>query len=188
MVLLGAGHQVLPAGTASGHGWAVTMASVIALVSTGTIVVILARALRAINPEAEAAVQREYQQAAVALAARDELLKRESLQVMVAGTGPYTFSPAYPVPGLTIIVKDPGQRVVHDVLVWRLRFWRCVASWRHHNPRVVRPWPGKSVSSGAALMTIDPSSGWLGRWGARHCVRVRNTPSDLLGNAVTASR
>jgi len=162
------------------------MASVIALVSTGTIVVILAWALRAINPETEAAVQREYQRAAVALAARDELLERESLQVMATGTGPYTFSPAYPVPGLTSSVKDPGQRVVRDVLVWRLRLLGGIASWRHRNQPVVRVWPGKPVSTGAPLMTIDPSSGWLERLGARHCVRVRKVSADLLGNALTA--
>jgi hypothetical protein len=80
MVLLGIGHQVPRIGTTPGHGWAVTVASVVALVSIGTIVVILARALRAINPETQANVQREYQRAAVALAARDELLERESLQ------------------------------------------------------------------------------------------------------------
>lgn len=104
-----------------------TLASIIALVSTGTIVVVLARALRAINPETETDVQREYQRVAVTLAARDELLERESQHVMAAETGAYTFSPAYPGPGLTISVADPGQRVVRDVLVWRLRVLMRVA-------------------------------------------------------------
>jgi hypothetical protein len=186
MVLLGTGHQVPPVGTAQGHGWAVTLASIVALVSTGTIVVVLARALRAINPETEADVQREYQRVAVALASRDELLELESLQVMAAGTGPYTFSPAYPGPGLTISLAGPGQRVVRDVLVWRLHLLKQGASWRSRNPPVVRAWPGKPVTAGAPLMTVDPSSGWLERWWAQHCVRVRPARSDLLGNALTA--
>jgi hypothetical protein len=186
MVLLGTGHQVPAVGTAPGHGWAVTLASIIALVSTGTIVVVLARALRAINAETEADVQREYQCVAVTLSARDELLERESLQVMAAGTGAYTFSPTYPGPGLTISVAHPGQDVVCDVLVWRLRLLMRVASWRNRNQPVVRAWPGKPVSAGAPLMTIDPSIGWLERWWARHCIHVRPARSDLLGNALTA--
>lgn len=131
-------------------------------------------------------MQREYQRAAVALAARDELLERESLQVMAARTGPYTFSPAHPGPGLTISVAGPGQGIVRDVSVWRLRLLKRVASCRHRDQPVVRAWPGKRVSAGVPLMTIDPSSGWLECWWARRCVRVRTAPSDLLGNALTA--
>jgi len=162
------------------------VASVVGLVSIATIMVILARALRAINPDTEAAVQREYQRVAVALAARDESLEYESLQVMVAGTPPFMFSPAYPGPGLTISVAGPGQRVVRDVSVWRLRLLRRVGSFRHRHQPVVRAWPGKRVSAGAPLMTVALSSSWLECWWARRCVRVRTAPPDLLGNALTA--
>jgi hypothetical protein len=187
MVLLGVGHQVPGGGTAPGSGWAVTMASAIALVSTGTIVVILACTLRAINPETEADVQRTYRNTAVAMAARDELFEDMSLQVMNDKNWPLTFSPAYPGAGLTISVAGPSQGIVHDVLVWKLRLLKHVASCRHRplSP-VVRAWPGRPASTGTPLVTIDASSGWPERWWARQCIRLRTARPDQLGNALTA--
>ena len=186
MVLLGLGRQVPPTGTAPGHGWAVTVASIVGLVSIATIMVILARALRAINPDTEAVVQREYQRVAVALAARDELLEYQSLQMMATGTPAFMFSPAYPGPGLTISVAGAGQHVVRDISVWGMRLLKRVASFRHRHQPVVRAWPGKRVSTGAPLMTVAPSSSRLELWWASRCIRVRTAPPDLLGNALTA--
>jgi hypothetical protein len=186
MVLLGTGHQIPRSGTTPGHGWAVTVASVVALASIGTIVLVLARALRAINPETEAEVQREHQRAAVALAARGELVELESLRIMTAETWPCKFIVTYPGPGLTISVAGPGEGVVRDVSVWRLRLLQRVTSRRNRSEPVVRAWPGKPVRAGTPLMTIDPSSSWLGRWWARRCVRVRIIGSDQLGSALTA--
>lgn len=184
LVLLGVGRQVSGVGSTPGYGWAVAMASILALISIATIVVILARTLQAINPETQAAAQLDFRRAVVVLAARDELLERESVQEMGADTWRYEFSPAHPGPGRVISAREPGD--VRDVSVWRLSLLKRVASWRHHHEPVVRAWPWMSVSIGTPLITVDLSSGRLERWWASRCVRTRGARPDLLGTALAA--
>jgi hypothetical protein len=115
MVLLGLGHQVATTDSAPGSGWAVTEASVIALTSMVTIVVILAGTLRAIDPETEGDVQREYRETAVALAARGELLQDKSVELMNGADWPVGFSLAYSGPGRPIRYRRRGEGIVRDV-------------------------------------------------------------------------
>lgn len=122
MVLLGVGHQVQATNSAPGRGWAVTMASVVALASIVTIVALLVCTVRAVNPATTLEVQREYQRAAVAMAVRDELTETESLRIMSADDWPFGFLASYPGqgPGRTIREAGPGRGVVRDVSLWRL--------------------------------------------------------------------
>lgn len=186
MVLLGTGHQVPATSTTPSHGWAVTVASIIALASTGTIVVILARAVRAISPQTEADVQLKYRQTAVALAARAELIEYEALQLMNATTGPYTFSPAYPGPGLTTRVSSQGERVVHDVLVWPLHLLKLAGKRRGHGKPTVRVWPGRPARQGTPLITVGAPASLAERFLSRVSLWVRPAPPDLLQRALMA--
>jgi hypothetical protein len=186
MVLLGAGRQVPPVGTVAGHGWAVTVASVVALLSAGSIVVILAQALRAIDPATVADVQRRYLEVAVALATRGELFERESLRLLVTMSRPCRFMPSYPLPSLTIRVAGLDKGVVRDVSVWRLWLLRWAASRMGHSEPVIRAWPGEPVNSRTPLLSIDVSSSRGERWWARRCVRLRPAPPGRLEGALTA--
>lgn len=161
LVLLGVGRQVPPISVAPGYGWAVSVASVVALVSTGSIVVILARALRAMDPATVADVQRPYLADAVALEARSELLERQALQVLVSTSRPCKFMPSYPVPALTMRMASRDQGVVRDVSMWRLWLLRWGGSWFGRSEPVVRAWPEEPVSSRTALLSIDVSSSSL---------------------------
>lgn len=188
MVLLGVGHQVQATNAAPGHGWAVTMASVVALASIVTIVALLVRTVRAVNPATTSEVQREYQRAAVAMAVRDELTEIESLRIMTAGDWPFGFVASYPGPGpgRTIRESGPGRGVVRDVSPWRLGLLKRASSWARHDRPVVHVWPGKPVAVGTPLITSGLLNGWLGFWWGRQCVRVRPVRSDQLGGALTA--
>lgn len=188
MVLLGVGHQVQATNAAPGHGWAVTMASVVALASIVTIVVLLVRTVRAVNPATASEVQREYQRAAVAMAVRDELTETESLRIMSADDWPFGFLASYPGqgPGRTIREAGPGRGVVRDVSLWRLGLLKRVSSWAGHGRPVVHVWPGRPVAAGTPLITSGLLNGWLGFWWGRQCVRVRPVRSDQLGGALTA--
>jgi hypothetical protein len=186
MVLLGTGHQVPATSTTPGHGWAVTVASIIALASTGTIVVILARAVRAISPQTEADVQRKYRQTAVALAARAELIEYEAVRLMNAATGPYTFSPAYPGPGLTTRVTSQGEWVVHDVPVWRLHLLKLAGKRPRHGKPAVHVWPGRPARQGTPLITVGAPASLAERLLSRVSLRVRPAPPNLLQGALMA--
>ena len=147
MVLLGLGHQVPPAGSAPGSGWAVTLASCVSLLSTATIVLILAQTLKAISPEAQDGARRDYQLKAVEQAAHDELIESASVQLMSAPSWPYSFFPSYPVPGRTISVVKLEKGVIRDVSAWRLCILKHLAEKRQHMEPAVRAWPGRTAAA-----------------------------------------
>jgi len=184
MVLLGLGRQVPGTASAPGRGWAVTEASVIALLAILTIVIVLAGTVRAIDPETEAEVQREHRETAVAMAARGELLQDKSVELMNGWKHPVAFLPAYSGPGLAIAFAGPGQGIVSDVSVWKLRVMGLLGPVFRRRAPVLQAWPDKLVSSGAPLLTIDASSTWLERSWARSSLSSRVVRSDRLGNAL----
>lgn len=186
MVLLGLGHQDPSAGSVSGSGWAVTLASCVSLLSIATIVLVLAQTLKAISREAQGDAQRDYQLKAVDQAARDELIERMSVRMMSDPAWPYAFASSYPVPGRTISVAGLEAGVVRDVSTWRLRILKQLAERRQHVEPTVRAWPGRTASAGTPLMTIDLTSGPLEAWWAARCVRTRRTRSDALGSVLAA--
>lgn len=186
MVLLGLGHQVPPVGSAPGSGWAVTLASCVSLLSTATIVLVLAQTLKAISPEAQDGARRDYQLKAVEQAAHDELIERASVQLMSAPAWPYSFFPSYPVPGRTISVAKLEKGVIRDVSVWRLQLLKHLAEKRQHLEPVVRAWPGRTAGTGTPLMTIDLASRPLEAWLAARCVRTSKDAPDAFGSALTA--
>ena len=151
-----------------------------------TIVVILAGTLRAIDPETEAEVQREYRETAVALAVRGELLQDKSVELMSGGDWPAGFSLAYSGPGRAITFRGPGEGTVRDVSVWKLRVLTRLGSVFGRSQPVVQAWPDKPVSAGMPLVTIDAASTWLGRSWARWSVNLRPVRSDRLGTALAA--
>jgi len=200
MVLLGLGRQVPGAKTASdNHGWAVSMASVVAMVAIGSIVVILARALSAIDPALAVDVERRYQYSAVSLKVRSELVELESLQMLKGKEGkkiPCEFSTG-PTWGLTVYAQGPEGRVardtderfvrvVRDVSLWGLRVLGWLASRRRQAKPVVHVWPGKRINSRTPLVTIDASCSRLESWWARRCVRLGRVPQNPLDDALRA--
>lgn len=186
MVLLGLGLQTPGTATVPGHGWAVTEASVVALSSIVTIVVVLAGTVRAIDPDTEADVRRVYRETAVAVAARSELLQDKSLDIMKDWRRPAAFAPVWSGPGRPVAFRGPGQGIVRDVSVWRLHVIALLGAAFRRSAPVVQAWPGKPVRADDPLITIDASSGWLAyRW-ARWCVSVRAASSDRLERALAA--
>ena len=187
LVLLGVGHQVPASHGTAGHGWAVTVASVTALVSIASIVLLLARTMLAIAPTTNEAAQREFRLKAILQEVRSELCERASLGVMwdLNKTGLCSFNPAYMSPGIPITATRTAT-LVWDVSVWRLRLLRRLSMRRGGKPPVLLVWPGRSVGTSRPLMVIDPSSGRLAEWWARRCIRLRTAPPDLFGSAVEA--
>lgn len=186
MVLLGLGRQVPGTASAPGHGWAVTEASVIALSSIVTIVVVLAGTVRAIDPDTEADVRREHRETAVAMAARSELLQDKSLDMMKDWRRSAAFLPTYSGPGRPVAFSGPRQGIVRDVSVWKLRLIALSGTVFRRGTPVVQVWPGKPVSAGDPLVTIDASSGRLARRWAEWSVSVRAVRTDRLETALAA--
>ncbi len=186
LVLLGVGHQV-PSTTASGaHGWALTVATIAALVSIASIVVLLAWTVRALDPAENEAVRTEYRRCVLAQEVRREIRERVSLTVTsrLSMAGVIEFSPAFLWPGGKVTTGGSGSRVVRDVSVWRLRLLGWHASRAGLGQPVLRVWPGRVVPPSAPLLTIDLSSGSPARWWARGCIRTSGVPVDQLTPAL----
>jgi hypothetical protein len=183
MVQLGLGHQVPVAGAAASRGWAVSAATVVAMAAIGSVVVILARALNAIDPAMEADVQRQYRDSVVALTVRGEIVGREALRMLREGAVPCKFSAS--AEGMQPI-QAPGRdrRIVRDVSLWGLAVLRWAASRKGRREPTIQVWPGAVVSPRATLMAIDESCGRLERWWARRCIRLSRVPPGLLGPAL----
>jgi ADP-ribose pyrophosphatase YjhB (NUDIX family) len=81
LVLLGVGHQVPLTPTTGAHGWALTVATITALVSIASIVVLLALTVRALDPAENEAVLTEYRRRVLAQEVRRELRERANLSV-----------------------------------------------------------------------------------------------------------
>jgi hypothetical protein len=188
LVLLGVGHQVPATQTVPGHGWAVSVASGASMVCIASIVVLLARTVRALDPATDKAAQEAYQRDVVARAVRRELGERESLTAVLGfgDSGICEFSPITIGPGHGVLTGRRQPRVIRDVSVWRLRVLRRGAAWRHHKPSVLRVWPGRLVSPATVLISIDRSSGFLTHLWARSCIRTSKVPPDELAGALNA--
>jgi hypothetical protein len=188
MVLLGVGHQVPSSATAVGHGWAVTVASVVALTSIASILVLLVRTIRAIDPATSEKAQRDYRHQALAQAVCGELLEQAGLSIMseLEASGVCVFNPVYLGPGWQITAAKREVTIVRDVSIWRLRLLKSHAAWKHRKLPVVRVWPECSIGEAASLMIIDQASGRLSRWWARRCVRVGRIKPDVFDTAIQA--
>ena len=81
LVLLGVGHQVPSTLTTAAHGWALTVATIAALLSIASIVVLLALTVRALDPAENEAVRTEYRHRVLAQEVRREIRERASLTV-----------------------------------------------------------------------------------------------------------
>ncbi|MGA2830162.1 MAG: hypothetical protein ABSF03_29095 [Streptosporangiaceae bacterium] len=186
LVLLGVGHQVPSTPATGGHGWALTVASIAALLSIASIVVLLAWTVRALDPAENEAVRIEYRRRVLAQEVRKELRERVSLSVTsrLSQAGVIEFSPAFLWPGGKVTTGRSGSRVVRDVSVWRLRLLGWHACRAGLSQPVLRVWPGRVVTASAPLLTIDLSSGFLTRWSARGCIRASPTPIDQLAPAL----
>jgi hypothetical protein len=186
LVLLGVGHQVPSTPTTGAHGWALTVATITALVSIGSIVVLLALTVRALDPAENEAVRTEYRGRVLAQEVRRELRERASLTVtsVLSQAGVIEFSPAFLWPGGKVTTGRSGSRAVTNVFVWRLRLLGWHASRAGLSRPVLRVWPGRVVPPSAPLLTIDLSSGSLARWWARRCIRTSPVPVDQLAPAL----
>ena len=83
LVLLGAGHQVPTTRNAAGHGWSVTGATVVSLASMASILILLGRAIAAIDPATGIAARRDYALKALGKTVRSELRELSSLDLML---------------------------------------------------------------------------------------------------------
>ncbi len=186
LVLLGVGHQVPSTPATEAHGWALTVATITALVSIASIVVLLALTVRALDPAENEAVRTEYRRRVLAQEARRELRERASLGVtsVLNQKGVIEFSPAFLWPGGKVTTGRSGSRVVTNVFVRRLRLLGWHASRAGLSRPVLRVWPGRVVPPSAPLLTIDLSSGSLARWWARRCIRTSDVPVDQLAPAL----
>ena len=186
LVLLGVGHQVPSTPATAAHGWALTVATITALVSIASIVVLLALTVRALDPAENESVRTEYRRRVLAREVRRELRERASLSVtsVLSQAGVIEFSPAFLWPGGKVTTGRSGSRVVTNVFVWRLRLLGWHASRAGLSPPVLRVWPGRVVPPPAPLLTIDLSSGSLARWWARRCIRTSPVPVDQLAPAL----
>jgi len=188
LVLLGAGHQVASTASVAGHGWAVTVASVTAMLSIASIVVLLAQTIRALDPVMNKSVQADYRRLLTADAVRQELRERESLAIVdsLAEPGTDAFSPIYNGSGVNITTRSGRDGVVRDVSVWRFKLLGWQANRKSLPRPVLRAWPGRRVTAETPLMTIAPSSGPVAQWWARGCVRTSAIPADELATALNA--
>jgi len=186
LVLLGVGHQVPSTPATEAHGWALTVATITALVSIASIVVLLALTVRALDPAENEAVSTEYRRRVLAQEVRRELRERASLSVtsVLSQAGVIEFSPAFLWPGGKVTTGRSGSRVVRNVFVWRLRLLGWHASRAGLSRPVLRVWPGRVVPPSAPLLTIDLSGGSLARWWARRCIRTSPVPVDQLAPAL----
>ena len=182
LVLLGVGHQVPSTLTTAAHGWALTVATIAALLSIASIVVLLAWTVRALDPAENEAVRTEYRHRVLAQEVRREIRERASLTVTsrLSMAGVIEFSPAFLWPGGKVTTGRSSSRVVRDVSVWRLRLLGWHASRAGLGQPVLRVWPGRVVPPSAPLLTLDLSSGSLARWWARRCIRTSGVPVDQL--------
>ena len=186
LVLLGVGHQVPSTPATGDYGWALTVATIAALLSIASIVVLLAWTVRALDPAENEAVRIEYRRRVLAQEVLRELRERVSLSVTsrLSQAGVIEFSPSFLWPGGKVTTGRGSRRVVRDVSVWRLRLLGWHAIRAGVSQPVLRVWPGRVVTASAPLLTIDLSSGSLTRLWARGCIRTSPAPVDQLAPAL----
>lgn len=185
LVLLGAGHQVRPAGNSPGYGWSITVASAVSLAAVASILILLGRTITAIDPAAGRRARNRYAHKALGRALRSELREIACLKVTL---GPPGLGIGYGGAGAGIDVSAGGgaARRVRDVALWALKLLKWHAKRRGLMEPALRVWPGRTVTPSSALITIGSGSGPVARWWARRCVRLGRVPSDSLATALEA--
>jgi hypothetical protein len=188
MVLLGFGHQIPQSGELAGYGWAVTVACLVTLGSIASIVVLLGRTVRAMDPTINAIIQRDYRINAIAMVLRAELLEQTALRILsnCDQRNICEFHTTHLGRGIRVLSGSRRDRVVHDVSITGLRLLMLYASHRNLMRPVMLVWPGKTITVEMPVIAIDKSSGRIARWFARRCVRVRRCPPDVLSPALEA--
>jgi hypothetical protein len=181
-VLLGAGHQVTAtrSSASDGHGWAVTVAVVIAMGSIATIALLFGKTISAIDPATATRTDARYRRQAVGLAVRDELFQRTSIEAVQQFGHNLTALAGSPRTGRAVYTRRSRDAVVHDISTFRLRLLSRYLAQRKMSPPTVLVWPGRVIRGRATLMTIDEKAGPVTRWCARHCFQVRAAPADTL--------
>jgi hypothetical protein len=185
LVLLGAGHQVAPAGNTPGYGWSITVASVVSLASVASILVLLSRTITAIDPAAGRTAQNRYAQKALGRALRSELRELACLNVALGPPG-LGIASGRAAGGIDVSAGGDAAWRVRDVALWALRLLKWHAKRKRLMEPAVRVWPGRTVTPSSALITIDSASGPVPRWWARRCIRLARVPSDTLTTALEA--
>ena len=179
IVLLGFGHQEPNApGTSDGHGWAVTVACAVGLVSIASIALLFGRTIGAIDPVAGQTALSTDRNAVIGEALRKDLLSQfayDALQEPAERLG-YEFAPSYRDGAR--VYSPPSDRVVRDVS--RRQLAAIARGARRGNRALpqVHVWPGQRLAASAPMVTIDPATPWADRLRARHCVRLRRARRD----------
>lgn len=185
LVLLGAGHQVSPAGDSPGYGWSVTVASAVSLASVASILILLGRTISAIDPVTGRRARRCYTLKALGGALRGELRDLACLKVMLDPPGPGIGGGGAGA-GVDVTAGGGATRRVRDVSLGALELLKWHAKRKGYREPVVRVWPGRTVHPSSPLITIDPGSGPVARRWARRCVWLGSVPVDSLTTALEA--
>ena len=184
LVLLGAGHQVPPAGGSPGYGWSITVASAVSLASVASILILLGRTITAIDPAASRRARNRYAHKALGRALRSELRELACLNVALGPPG-LGIGNGGAGAGLDVCAGGATRRV-RDIALWALKLLKWHAKRKGLMEPAVRVWPGRTVTPSSVLITIDSGSGRVARWWARRCVRLGRGPSDALTTALEA--
>ena len=188
IVLLGAGFQ-LPAkepGGSDGHGWAVTVAVIVALCSVAAIAFLFAKTISAIDPATTVRADSEYREQAVGQAIHDELFQQMSIKALEHLGYDLTSVVALPYRGRAVVAGASRNAVVRDVSLLRLGILRRYLGWRKMSSPVVLAWPGRQINGRTRLMSLDERAGRGARWFARRCFQVRAAHADALNPALAA--
>ena len=190
LVLLGVGHQIPSTDGVPGHGWALSVASVTAMISIASIVPLLAWTVRALDPAGIEAVQADYRRCLAAREVRLELRELACLSVVfdLRDSGAFDFNLPYLGSdlGRSVTTGNHNDRVIRDVSVWRLWLLVWLSSRRRRSRPVLRVWPGRPVTPTTPLITLDRSAGALARSWARCCIRTAPVSSDEITQALNA--
>jgi hypothetical protein len=185
LVLLGAGHQVAPAGDSAGYGWSITVASAVSLASVASILILLGRTITAIDPAAARRARNRYANKALGRALRSELRELACLNEVLKPPG-IGIGNGGASSGIDLCAGGGAARQVRDVRLWALNLLRRHATRKGLAEPAVRVWPGRTVVPSSALITVDSGSGTAVRWWARRCVWLGRIPPDALTTALEA--
>ena len=179
IVLLGFGHQVPNTpGTSDGHGWAVTVACAVGLVSIASIALLFGRTIGAIDPVAGKTALSVDRNVVIGEALREDLLSQfayDALEEPAKRLG-YEFVPSYR--DGERVYSPPSDRVVRDVSRRRLAAIGRAAQRGSRALPQVHAWPGQRLAASSPMVTFDPATPWADRLRARHCVRLSRARRD----------
>ena len=154
LVLVGAGHQVPPAGNSPGYGWSITVASAVSLASVASILILLGRTITAIDPAASRKARNRYAHKALGRALRSEIRELACLKVTLGPPG-LGIGNGSTGAGIDVCAGGDAARRVRNVALWALKLLKWHAKRKGLMEPAVRVWPGRTVTPSSALITID---------------------------------